>query len=112
VIALITFGNGTVVSIATGHLSGQGYRVGIDYILDGLTISQSTGEARIKHPKGEEIIRNTNDAYADEDRAFIDCVKTDNPGGVFCSYADAFETHRVCMAANESLESGKVVTLE
>lgn len=30
---------------------------------------------------------------------------------VYCTYADAFETHRITMAMNESVETGQVVPL-
>ena len=111
VIALLTFDNGCVCSIATGHLSPQGYRVGIDFVLEDLTVTHNNNELRVKHQKGEEIIRNTNDGYAEEDRAFFEAIRANNPAGVYSTYADAFETHRVCMAANASMDSGKVVTL-
>jgi myo-inositol 2-dehydrogenase/D-chiro-inositol 1-dehydrogenase len=110
-IALLTFDNGCVCTIATGHLCPQGFRVGIDFVLEDSVVTHNNSELRVKHPKGEEIYRNTNDAYGDEDRAFIDAVKNNNPAGVFCTYADAFETHRITMAANKSMETGKVVSL-
>ena len=110
-IALLTFDHGCVCTIATGHLCPQGFRVGIDFVLEDSVITHNNGELRVKHSKGEEIFRNTNDAYGDEDRAFLDAVKKNDPSGVFCTYADAFETHRITMAANKSMETGKVVSL-
>jgi myo-inositol 2-dehydrogenase / D-chiro-inositol 1-dehydrogenase len=111
-IALLTFDNGCVCSIGTGHASHQGFRVGIDFLLEDLTISHNNGELKLKHPKGEETIRTLNKPYEEEDRAFLEAVKKNEPEGVYCTYADAFETHRVCMAANDSMESGKPVALK
>ena len=111
VITLFTFDNGCVCSVATGHTTPQGHRVGIDFILDNLTLSHNNSELRVKHPNGEEVIRMLNKPYEEEDRAFIDAIKKNDPDAVYCTYADAFETHRVCMAANESMESGKIVVL-
>ena len=45
------------------------------------------------------------------DQSIIDAVKNNNPAGVYCTYADAFETHRITMAANKSMETGKVIAL-
>ena len=112
VIALLTFDNGAVCSVATGHTCAQGFRVGIDFVLEDLTVTHNYGELRVKHPKGEEVVRNINDAYAEEDRAFLDAIKSGDPSKVYCSYADAFETHKICMAANASMESGRVVKLD
>ncbi len=112
VIALLTFDNGCVCSVATGHISNQGYRVGIDFILEDLTVTHNSNELRVKHHKGEEIVRNTNDQYNEEDRAFIEAIKTGDASKVYCSYADAFETHRICMAVNASLDSGRVVKVD
>ena len=111
-IALLTFDNGCVASIGTGHTSPQGYRVGIDFILEDLTITHNNNELRVKHPGGEEIIRNSNKPYEDEDRAFLAAVRRSDPQGVICTYADAFETHRVTMAANESVVTGAPVVLK
>ncbi|MCW8133545.1 MAG: hypothetical protein KIS92_24590 [Planctomycetota bacterium] len=108
---MLTFDHGTVCSIASGHLSPQGFRVGLDLLLDGMTLSHNNGELRVKHEKGEEVYRNANKPYEDEDRKFIDAVKSGSPSGVCCSYADAYETHRVTMAANESMETGEAVSL-
>ncbi|MCW8131339.1 MAG: Gfo/Idh/MocA family oxidoreductase [Planctomycetota bacterium] len=110
-IALLTFDHGCVCTVATGHTSAQGYRVGIDFILDDLTVTHNNGELRIKVPGSEEIIRNQNQPYEEEDRAFLQAVRSKDPQAVYCSYADGFETHRVTMAANTSMETGEVVKL-
>jgi len=112
IIALFTFDNGAVVSIATGHTSPQFYRIGIDFVLEDLTITHSNGELRVKTPQKEEIIKNSNKPYEEEDRAFLDAIRKKDPQGVYCTYADALETHRVCMAANRSMETGEVVYLK
>ena len=111
IIALLTFDSGTVCSIGTGHTSSQGFRIGIDFILEDLTVTHNNNELRVKHPGGEEIIKNNNKAYEEEDRAFLDAVKKHDPQAVYCTYADAYETHRVTMAANESIEKGVAIKL-
>jgi myo-inositol 2-dehydrogenase/D-chiro-inositol 1-dehydrogenase len=112
IIALFTFDSGAVVSVATGHTSPQGYRVGIDFVLEDMGITHANGELRVKTREKEEIIKNSNRPYEEEDRAFVEAIRKKDPQGVYCTYADAFETHRACMAANESVETGVPVILK
>ncbi|MCZ7647888.1 MAG: Gfo/Idh/MocA family oxidoreductase [Planctomycetota bacterium] len=111
-IVLLTFDHGAVCSIGSGHLSPQGFRTGLDLLLDGMTVTHNNNELRVKRPEVEEIFKNQNKPYEVEDRAFLDAIKRNEPKLVYCDYASAYETHRVTMAANESMESGKVVELK
>jgi len=45
------------------------------------------------------------------DRAFLDAVKAKDPTAVRSPYGDAYKTLRMALAANESMETGKVVKL-
>lgn len=111
-IALMTFDNGCVCSIGSGHITpDKGTRIELELILDGLTLLHHGGDLVVKRQGSEEVFKSEGSAYEIENRAFIDAVKNRNPGGVICSYAEAFETHRVTMAATKSLLTGKVVTL-
>ncbi|HEX3047344.1 MAG TPA: Gfo/Idh/MocA family oxidoreductase [Bacillota bacterium] len=44
-------------------------------------------------------------------RAFIEAVKTGNPGGIKSTYADAVKTLKITLAANQSIQSGEIVRL-
>ena len=111
-VAVITFDNGCVCTIGSGHLSPQGFRVGIDFILADKTVSHNNGTLTVKDSNGEQTWKLLNKPYEEEDRMFLDAVKAKKPAAVACTYADAFETHRICMAANESMKTGKVVELD
>ncbi|WP_089721911.1 Gfo/Idh/MocA family protein [Candidatus Entotheonella palauensis] len=111
IVATITFDNGAVLCAGTGHLAPGGFRTGVDFLLDELVVTHNNSELIVRTPDREEKIRNTNKPYAAEDRAFLDAVRSGNRRAVYCSYADAFETHRITMAINESVESGQVVSL-
>ena len=111
IVATITFGNGAVLSVGTGHLAPGGFRVGVDFLLDELVVTHNNAELIVKTPGHEETIANANDPFEAEDRAFLDAVRSGDAQAVYCSYADALETHRITMAINESVESGAVVHL-
>lgn len=111
IIATITFDNGAVLCASTGHLTPGGFRTGVDFLLDELVVTHNNHELIVKTLDREEKVRNTNKPYEVEDRAFLDAVRSGGRQTVYCSYADAFETHRITMAINESVASGQVISL-
>jgi myo-inositol 2-dehydrogenase / D-chiro-inositol 1-dehydrogenase len=56
-------------------------------------------------------IKGEPDIFKKEDRVFVDALKAGDRSGILCDYADGYETARLTLAANESMESGKPVTL-
>jgi myo-inositol 2-dehydrogenase/D-chiro-inositol 1-dehydrogenase len=111
IIATITFENGAVLCTGTGHLAPGGFRTGVDFLLDDLVVTHNNSELIVKTPGHEERIQNKNKPYEEEDRVFLEAVRSNDKTAVYCSYADALETHRITMAINESVESGEVVKL-
>ena len=59
----------------------------------------------------EERIQGEQNVFEIEDRAFLDAVKSGDHSSVRCTYADGYETLRICLAANESMDTGRMVTL-
>lgn len=111
IVATVTFDNGAVLCAGTGHLAPGGFRTGVDFLLDELVVTHNNSELIVKTPGREQKISNANKPYEEEDRAFLNAVRSHDGTTVYCSYADAFETHRITMAINESVESGQVVHL-
>jgi len=111
IVATVTFDHGTILCAGTGHLAPGGFRTGVDFLLDGMVVTHNNAELVVKTADGEERLKNDNQPYEAEDRAFLDGVRAGDRAGVYCSYADAFETHRITMAINDSVESGQVVEL-
>lgn len=111
IVATVTFENGAVLCAGTGHLALDGFRTGVDFLLDEMVVTHDNSELIVKTPGREERIRNNNNPYEEEDRAFLDAVRTGDRDAVYCSYTDALETHHITMAINESVESGQVIEL-
>jgi predicted dehydrogenase len=55
--------------------------------------------------------KQTNDQIFDSNRAFFDAVIKGDPTAVRSPYGDALKSLEACFAANESMETGKVITL-
>ncbi len=111
-VANLEFESGTVCNIAsTCLLDGTAGRVGLTLIgekfmlehMDGLKI-HLPGEVQEQHSR--------EDAYVTEDKVFIEAVRTKNASGILSTYEDAFKTLAVTLAANESMQTGKVVNVE
>lgn len=74
----------------------------IDYHLrDHLILNYNNGETR--------TIRRRHNQNVDLDRAFFDAVKSNDPTLPLSPYEDALKTLKMCFAANESMETGKVI---
>ena len=55
-----------------------------------------------------ETIEPAEDAYLLEDEAFIQAIKRNNPFLIKSNYADAFQTIKVCLGVNKSMEKGEI----
>ncbi len=60
----------------------------------------------------EDIRGDIDDIFPTEDRAFINAVKSGDRSGIRCTHADGVRTTLLALAANESLETGKPVTVQ
>jgi myo-inositol 2-dehydrogenase/D-chiro-inositol 1-dehydrogenase len=108
----VEYSNGAVGNFQTAALLGSVGQTGLDlmahntlYELRGNTLTVR-GQGDITHTYGH-----SNNAYLEEDRAFIKAVKTGKRAGIKSTYADALKTLEVTLAANQSARSGKPVTL-
>jgi len=83
------------------NLIGKGFR--IDLLLSSHLLIISNGKRR-------EIKMQT-DPYQAEDEAFIEAVKKNRPEIIRSPYSDALKTLKLTLAADSSLEKGKIITL-
>ena len=52
------------------------------------------------------------DIFKKEDRVFLDAIRSGDGAEIRCPYPDGFQTARVTLAANESMETGRPVELD
>jgi predicted dehydrogenase len=83
------------------NLIGKSFR--IDLLLSSHLLIISNGKRR-------EIKMQT-DPYQAEDEAFIEAVKKDRPEIIRSPYPDALKTLKLTLAADSSLEKGKIISL-
>jgi len=68
---------------------------------------------KIHLASGEEIaIPGEENIFAKEDRAFIDSVKAGKNKGILATYEDGMKITAISCAANDSMETGKVIHLK
>jgi myo-inositol 2-dehydrogenase / D-chiro-inositol 1-dehydrogenase len=78
------------------------------------TLEFSGWEQSVKLYNGDGWSKEVNgepDIFKKEDRAFVDAIRSSDRGGILCDYADGFRTAEVTLAANESMETGKAVSV-
>jgi len=67
---------------------------------------------KISLPGNEQItIPGEEKIFAKEDRAFIDSVKAGKNKGILATYEDGLKATQIACAANESMETGKVIKI-
>lgn len=107
----LEFENGAVGTISNTCMLSFGYTVGLHVVAKDLVCELGGGSLKILEPGHTEEIRARVQPYNHEDRVFIDAVKSGDTSKIRSTYADAFETHKVTMAANESARTGKPVDI-
>ncbi len=68
--------------------------------------------SRAGEPGTEEIRGDIEEIFPKEDRTFIDAVKSGDRSKIFSPYVDGVRSTLLALAANESLETGKPVTVK
>lgn len=105
----LKFASGAIANISSACIAP--YRVGLDIIAKGQVLSIS-GHSLTTVAGGERRSENFSDnAYLEEDRAFIEAIQTGDRSKVRSDYSDAVKTLRVTLAANESAATGAPVVL-
>ena len=114
--AVITMQSGVVVTLHTGCYRGggaPGFPNGMNFHCPDCTIRYFLRDKVMFDSKSENITywKRGEDWQIGMNRTFINAVKTGDPSAIRSPYEDALKTLRLCLACNESLETGKVVAL-
>lgn len=109
--ATVTFESGAVGALSSSCLLGWKHRVGLHLFGDDLAMEIDEGGVGIYGAPGTIEQRAGGDPVVAEDRDFLDAVRGAEDR-IRSPYAEALRTHRVTMAANRSLETGRPVRLK
>jgi len=113
--ATITFKNGVVANLMSAcYITGKGnpIRSGITIVGRDKSLEYSLRNDLVIYEANKETrLKTTINQSERHDRAFLDAVKAKDPTMVRSPYADAYKTLALAAAANESMLTGKVVTL-
>lgn len=103
--------SGAVATISNTCAIRGGDRSGLQIYTDKGMLEVS-GEALTDFEEGKRTeYKSHNNPYQSENEAFLHAVRTGDASRILSDYEDAWQTHRVTMAANESARSGLPVKL-
>ena len=107
----VRFRSGAVANYQVCCILHRRYQVGLEVLCKGRVYRLRERELEIDDADGVETIALENDAGLDENVAFLDAIERGDRGRVLSDYADALQTQRLVMAANESARRGEPVRL-
>jgi predicted dehydrogenase len=111
-IVTLYFKSGAIGSITSACMLSQGYKTGLDMFARDYILEFTYGNLRIRTPQGIEEIKAGVNMYYEENRAFIDAVKSGDRSLIRSPYADAVKTLEVTLAAEVSAKERKVVEMK
>jgi predicted dehydrogenase len=103
----LEFENGAPGVVLSTCMLSQGHNVFISIFSKDLALEVSQNQLKMTMPQKEKVLKSKVNPYLREDSIFINAVSTGDESEIKSSYADALLTHRVTMAANRSIETGK-----
>jgi len=107
----LRFVNKTVAGITSSCMTPQASNSGLELFTKEMSLRLTQRTLTVKRPDELQEFRFNDDPYMTENQAFIEAVATGDGSRLRSTYGDALETLRVTLAANESMESGRVVAL-
>jgi len=100
-----------VASITSSCMVPHARRVGLEVFCEGLALNLTGGSLTVRRQGEVRELSFGDNPYLAEDQAFIGAAAGGDASAIRSTYADALETLRVTLAANESMETGKVMVL-
>ena len=107
----IRFAGGAVGTIVNTCLLDHGGSAGLDVFTREVTL-EVRGDSLTERRRNEtRTFRNAADPYQVEDQTFVEAVRSGDGSRIRSPYEDAYRTHLVTVAANESAQTGRPVAL-
>mgnify|MGYP001246199795 CR=1 FL=1 len=105
----LTFDNGAVATILSSCVAEQGYGTGLQVITRGMTVKIEGGNLVVE--REDETVRyvGRNNPYQLENELFLQAIEEEKPSLIRSAYSDVLNSLAATLAANESMETGKVV---
>ncbi|MBD2864402.1 Gfo/Idh/MocA family protein [Paenibacillus oceani] len=103
--------SGAIGSIATSCISNRMGRGDVEVFGTDFYLSINGYSLKIVDENGAVEEKSQMNVVLEQDRAFVEAIRTGRQSLVLCGYDDAIETLRVTVAANESMESGRTVVV-
>ncbi|MBO0991709.1 Gfo/Idh/MocA family protein [Bacillus sp. SD088] len=101
---------------AVGHLdctlTQPDFRTGVEILGKDFRVEVTFSTVTIIEDGKRIEYRTNKDFYVEQDNAFIEAVRTGNPGLIRATYTDGLKTLAVTLAANQSAETGETVSLD
>ncbi len=110
----LSFANGAVANLYSSCATPVGGGISLTVFGTQMAAKFTDWEhnVTITLPEGEQItIPGEENIFAQEDRAFINSVKTGQPQGILGTYDDGLKAVQISIAADESMQTGEVVSL-
>ncbi len=101
----------TVASITSSCMARHAPKVGLEMFAEEMALNLTGGSLTVRRQGDVRELTFGDDPYLAENRAFIKAVAGGDASAIRSTYADALETLRVTLAANESMETGRVMVL-
>lgn len=102
--ALVRFDSGAIGTFTASHLLPRSTDVSLTLICERLRIEIRQDRVVFDGGDASEEIFTREDPYQVEDRAFLEALRTGDPGRVLCDYADALRSHRMACAIGKAGE--------
>ena len=106
------FQSGAIGAITSACMLSQGYKTGLDLFARDYIVEFTYGAIRIREPGSTDEIKAGVNMYYEENKAFIEAVKTGNRSLIRSPYSDAVKTLEVTLAADIAAREKRVVELK
>lgn len=103
--ALLRFPDNVPLTLTATCLLDGNVAAHLQLICEGRVLTLSERSLLIQTGQSTKEITSQTDPFLVEDRAFLEAVRTSDPTAVLCTYADALQTHRVCIATRDLAHS-------